>query len=195
MSFPTRSSIMTIQKIVLSATLLVATPSAHAAPPAKAGNADEVMTRAKTQAASEHKNILLSFSASWCGNCRLFDAFLADPKIHPIMDKAFVFADLDAGERPNDTRHANIPGGPEIQAALGGKTAGYPYIVMVDPTGKPITDSQRPATVAHPGNIGYPDAPWEIDWFMQMLKKAAPLLSSQETATVRSWLTAHSSSR
>ena len=185
----------TIPRIILSATLLAATATAYAAAPTEGKSADEVMTRAEAQAATEHKNILVSFSASWCGNCRLFDTFLADRKVHPIMDKAFVFADLDTGERANDTRHANIPGGPELQAALGGKSAGFPYIVMLDPSGKPIADSQRPAKLAHPGNIGYPDAPWEIDWFMEMLKKAAPSLSSQDTATIRAWLTAHSTTQ
>jgi hypothetical protein len=184
-----------LSRIVLSVALIGTTAPAYAAAPAGEANADEVMAGAKTQAAAEHKNILLSFSASWCGNCRLFDAFLADPKIRPILDKAFVFADLDTGERPDDRRHANIPGGREIMDALGGKTAGYPYLVMVDPRGEPIADSRRPTNLAHPGNIGYPDAAWEIDWFMEMLKKAAPSLSSRETATLRSWLTAHSSSQ
>jgi hypothetical protein len=184
-----------LSRVVLSVALIGVTAPAYAAAPAGEANAEEVMARAKTQAAAEHKNILLSFSASWCGNCRLFDAFLADPKIRPILDKAFVFADLDTGERPDDKRHANIPGGREIMDALGGKTAGYPYLVMVDPRGEPIADSRRPANLAHPGNIGYPDAAWEIDWFMEMLKKAAPSLSSRETATLRSWLTAHSSSQ
>jgi hypothetical protein len=133
-----------LSRIVLSVALIGTTAPAYAAAPAGEANADEVMAGAKTQAAAEHKNILLSFSASWCGNCRLFDAFLADPKIRPILDKAFVFADLDTGERPDDKRHANIPGGREIMDALGGKTAGYPYLVMVDPRGEPIAAPGKP---------------------------------------------------
>jgi len=181
---------------ILRGTLLVALaylPSlAFAAVSDDGASADEVMTHAKTQAASEHKNILLIFGASWCVNCRLFDKFLADPAIHPIMDKAFVFVDMNTGESPTDKRHANLPGGEKLQASLGGKRAGWPYIVMLDSNGRLLADSTRPENRGHGGNIGYPAEPYEIDWFIEMMKKAEPSLSTQDTATVRNWLTIHS---
>jgi hypothetical protein len=149
------------------------------------------MTQVKSQAAAGHKNILVTFGASWCVNCRLFDKFLADPAIHPILAKVFVFTDLDTGEMESDTRHANIPGGQKLQAALGGKDSGYPYIVMLDPEGSPIVNSIAPGDTGHAGNIGYPVKSYEIDWFMEMLKKSAPTLSAQETGTIRGWLTKH----
>ena len=180
--------------LVLSAALIAAPTQAHSAAVDDPGaNAAAVMTQVKRQAASSHKNILLSFGASWCVNCRLFDKFLADPAIHPIMEKAFVYADLNTGERDGDTRHTNIPGGQKLQASLGGKDSGYPYLVMLDPSGQPIVDSIAPGDQGHPGNIGYPAAPYEVDWFMEMLKKAAPSLTAQETETVRDWLTKHAS--
>jgi thioredoxin-related protein len=181
----------TLPSLVFSAALALIPTAAQAAVPETGATAADVMTATEHRAAAEHKNILLTFGASWCGNCRLFDKFLADPTIRPIIDKAFVLADLDTGEHASDTRHANIPGGEKIQNALGGKDAGYPYIVMLDPTGKLLAGSNRPANLAHPGNIGYPVAPWEIDWFLDMLKKSAPTLTPQDTATIRTWLTTH----
>jgi thioredoxin-related protein len=178
-----------IFRLVLSTALVAAPSLAHADAGA---TADQVITHAKSEAAAEHKNILLTFGASWCGNCHLFDKFLADPVIHSILAKAFVFADLTTGEHPNDKHHANIPGGEKLQAELGGKTAGWPYIVMLDPEGKLLADSTRPANLGHGGNIGYPVAPYEIDWFMEMLQKSAPSMSGQDTATIRNWLTTHS---
>jgi thiol-disulfide isomerase/thioredoxin len=174
---------------ILSA-LLAAAP-AHAAAPEAGATADAIMAQAKSQAAAGHKNILVTFGASWCVNCRLFDKFLADPAIHPIMDKHFVFTDLDTGEMASDTKHANTPGGVKLQAALGGKDAGYPYIAMVDPSGTLLANSIAPGTHGAGGNIGYPFLPSEVDWFMQMLKKSAPSMSPEEAATVRNWLTAH----
>jgi hypothetical protein len=102
-------------------------------------------------------------------------------------------SDLNTGERADDKRHSDIPGGVDLQNSLGGKDAGYPYIAALDPRGSLITDSIRPASLGHGGNTGYPDAPYEIDWFMEMLKKSAPSLSAQDFATVRNWLSSHSS--
>ncbi len=182
-----------LSRTAIARTLLLAALAASTMAYAAAPDADSVMAQTRRQAAAAHKNILLSFGASWCGNCRLFDKFLADPAIHPILDKAFVFADLDTGELASDKRHSNIPGGQKIEDSLGGKGVGYPYIVMLDPNGKLIVSSIAPAAFAPAGNIGYPSAPNEVNWFMEMLKKAAPELSAQETATIRNWLTAHGS--
>jgi hypothetical protein len=178
---------------VLTAALIAAPALARSAAADPGANADAVMTQIKRQAAAEHKNILLSFGASWCVNCRLFDKFLADPAIHPIMEKAFIWADLNTGERDGDQRHANIAGGQQLQASLGGKDSGYPFIVMLDASGKPIVDSIIPRDHRHPGNIGYPVQPYEVDWFLEMLKRAAPSLTAKDTATIRDWLTRHGS--
>lgn len=188
MRLPSRSA--ALQTVLFA--VLTALPALAQAAPADAGaTADEVMAHAKTQAAAEHKNILLVFGASWCINCRLFDKFLADPAIHPIMDKAFVFVDMNTGEHASDKKHANLPGGEKLQSSLGGKDAGWPYIVMLTPTGKLLADANRPANLGHEGNIGYPAAPYEIDWFIEMLKRSDPALTAQDAATVRDWLTSH----
>jgi hypothetical protein len=173
--------------LALLATAAIATAQAPVLP-----SAHDVMAQAESRAAAEHKNILLTFSASWCGPCKMFERFLQDPVIHPIMDKAFVMDRLDVGEHPSDTKHADSPGGEALRTALGGQDAGYPYIVMLDPAGKPIADSFLPNKPRDgSGNIGYPALPVEVDWFMQMLQKAAPSLTAQDRATIHTWLTAH----
>lgn len=119
MSRPTHSIFFSM---VLSAGLAAATAFGQIVAPDSAATAQAVMKQVKNQATAEHKNILVAFGASWCGNCRLFDKFLSDPAIHPIMDKAFVFADLNTGERADDKRHSNIPGGVDLQNSLAVKT-------------------------------------------------------------------------
>jgi hypothetical protein len=178
---------------MLSAALAASPALAHSAVPDAQASAEGVMSQVESQAAAGHKNILLTFGASWCVNCRLFDRFVADPAIHPILDKYFIFTDLDTGERDNDQHHTNIPGGKKLMASLGGGDAGYPYIAMLDANGNLIANSLRPVSHGSGENIGYPYAPNEVDWFMEMLKKATPSLSAHDAGTIRNWLTAHGS--
>jgi hypothetical protein len=154
-------------------------------------SADQILAQAKSKGLAEHKTILLVFSASWCGPCHLFEAFLQDPTTRPIMDKNFVVARFDVGERPSDKHHANTPGAEALRASLDGADPGYPFLVILNPAGKVIVNSYRPVA-GHKAdaetNIGYPATPAEIDWFMQMLHQSAPAISSTEANTIRQWL-------
>jgi hypothetical protein len=72
--------------------------------------------------------------------------------------------------------------------------AGIPFYAFLNSGGEMIANSIRLAdgkpAASSPGkaNIGYPEKPEEIAWFMTMLKKAVPAMSSDETATVETCL-------
>lgn len=151
-------------------------------------DAKDVLAQLESDATAGNKHILLQFGASWCGNCKLFDLFLNDSVIHPIMSKAFVFGEMATGEHAGQTRHLNLPGGVELENTLGGKNVGWPYLVMLDQHGAPLAGSVAPKT----GNIGYPASPEEIDWFITMLRKSAPSLTPQDLSTIQTWLKDHS---
>lgn len=156
-----------------------------------------ILDKAEGQARTEHKHILVDFSASWCVNCRLFERFLADPQMNAILSRHFVFATMVTGERPGDTKHANTSGGVAFESSIGGKDAGFPWLVILDADGKPIVNSDRPDPKGKGGksNIGYPDSPQETDWFVGMLHQSAPEIPQLDLANVHTWLTAHSSSQ
>jgi thioredoxin-related protein len=160
----------------------------------KPAAADQVLANAKTQAAKERKLIFLVFGASWCGPCHQLDAFLDDPAVRPVIEKYFVVAKLHFAERMGKHPELESPGAEELVAKLSGTDGkgqfnGVPFLVFLTATGEPIVNSNRPVA-GHPGgsNIGYPSEPYEIDWFMVMLKKAVPQMTADESRSIEDWL-------
>ena len=176
----------------LSLTALLAIAAILAAPAlASAQTADDLFAQAKSTAKAQHKNVLLVFSASWCGPCKLYERFLQDPQMKRITEKAFVVQRFDVGERPGDPAHADTPGGAALRSSLGAtREPGFPFIVFTDENGELIVNSNQDGEAGH--NVGYPALPAEIDWYIQMLKQAAPSLSPDELAATHTWLQKHS---
>lgn len=179
------------RKLYLSAILACAGVLAAPILAASQETADALFAHAKASAKSDHKNVLMVFSASWCGPCKLYERFLEDRQMKPITEKAFVIQRIDVGERPDDTNHINTPGGTQLRTALGGVgEPGFPFIVMADEKGTPLVNSYINGKVNN--NIGYPALPNEIDWYIEMLKRAAPSLSPAELLATHIWLQRHS---
>ena len=88
-------------------------------------------------------------------------------------------------EENGDKKSLNTPGGYELQKKLGGLN-GIPFFAFLDRQGAMIVNSERPkdADGKHGGNIGHPVAPWEIDYFMTMLARAAPRMTAEERGTI-----------
>ena len=40
------------------------------------------------------------------------------------------------------------------------------------------------------GNIGHPMEPYEVDWFLEMVKKAVPAMTAEEAKVLENWLRA-----
>jgi len=148
-----------------------------------ATTAQEILAEATRRADSQHKIVFFDFSASWCTQCRRLDSFLSSPEIAPIVQKYFVLADVHYQENEGKHPELETPGADALMKQFG-KPQGVPYFVFFDSNGQAIATSERPVT----GNIGYPDAPEEIDWFMTMLRKAVPQMDLDERMSIESWL-------
>jgi len=148
---------------------------------AQTPSADAVMTQAKIQAAAGHKAIFVHFGASWCPWCRKLDAFLIRPDVKPVFEKYFVPVKLDVQEHPEKKSLEN-PGADALFKNVGGPD-GLPFSAFLDPQGSLIVNSRD-----HGQNIGFPGEAGEIQWFLQMMKKAAPAMSSEDLATIESAL-------
>ena len=137
---------------------------------AETPTADQVLAPAKAKAAAEHKAIFLHFGASWCGWCKRLDAFLDRPDIKPVFEKYFIPVKLVVQEHDKNKALEN-PGVDALLKNLGG-LAGLPYSAFLDAKGALIVNSKLKGE-----NIGYPGDPSDIDWFIQMMNKAAPNMS------------------
>lgn len=165
------------------AVMLILFASAVCRAPAEATQpADRVIAAAETAAAGQHKNVWVIFGASWCGWCRQLDKFINEPDIRPILDQHFVLAHLTVDER-GDKASLDSPGGDAVRKRLGGSNAsGLPFFAFLDPAGNVLINSNRDGKPG--GNIGFPSAPEEVDWFMTMLHRAAPELPADQTRLI-----------
>ena len=93
-------------------------------------------------------------------------------------------ARLDVQEH-GDKKVLENPGGNETMKQVAGGEAGLPFFAFLNEKGGVIVTTIRPGDAqAEKGNIGCPNKPWEIDWFMTMLRKAAPRMTAEETGVL-----------
>ncbi len=153
-------------------------------------DANRVLAQAEAQAGEQQKSVLVVFGASWCKYCHLFEKFLSSPEIQPIIEKHFIVTHLGVYEELGKHPDLNNPRSDKLVREFGdADVGGLPFIVFLNPKGQTIVTSNRPSKKKAAGeNIGYPSAPEEIDWFMVMIRKAAPTLSEADAGTVERWL-------
>ncbi len=160
------------------------TPPAAVSAPAPAS---QVLNAATRTAKATNKNILLHYSASWCGWCKRLNATLESPDLNKLFTNHFVLVSLDVMES-GDKKALENPGAAKHLADMGGAKSGLPFTVFLDKNGKKIAD-----TNVLPGNtnIGYPAAPVEIAAFGKLLAKAAPRMSATERVKITGYLSRH----
>lgn len=156
--------------------------AASAEPP----SADQMLSQAEAKATAEHKAIFVHFGASWCGWCRHLDTFLDRPDIKAVFEKYFVPVKLVVQENEENKVLEN-PGSDALLTKLGGP-AGLPYSAFLDAHGGLIVNSMLPSSVGGEGNIGFPVKPEEVDWFVKMMRKAAPQMSADDVQTIETAL-------
>ena len=53
--------------------------------------------RARAQAASDGRKVLLVFGANWCGDCRVLDMSMKQGRLRPLIDAKFVVVKVEVG--------------------------------------------------------------------------------------------------
>jgi thioredoxin-related protein len=150
--------------------------------------ADQVLAAAESAAAAQHKNVWVIFGASWCGWCHKLDALINSPDAGPMLQQHFAIAHVTVDEH-GDKASLDNPGGDKLRKRLGGSdNSGLPFFAFLDPAGQVIVNSNRPVPGKPGENIGFPSAPEEVDWFMTMLRRAAPSLGAEQTRMIEARL-------
>jgi hypothetical protein len=168
---------------LLLAAFCLTTLTASAAVP----SADQVLKEAKEKATAEQKVIFVYFTASWSGWCTNLDAFLERDDVKSVFEKYFVRVKLVALETAEYKAQEN-PGANALLRKLGGPD-GLPYSAFLNAQGALIVNSKRPSkSGGRTANIGYPVHFEEVEWFIEMLRKAAPTMPEDDLKTIRAAL-------
>lgn len=150
---------------------------------------------AEQAAKADSKNVLVIFHASWCGWCKQLDKFMSDPQFQSVFANNFEVVRLTVLEDKDHKLQENAGGLDEMEQ-LGGKDAGLPMFAILDPDGKMIINSIRPAVGDDKGgNTGFPAQPKEIDHFLTMMQKGAPHVTDDQLTAMKNYLTAAEAAR
>jgi thioredoxin-related protein len=163
---------------------LAAQSKAPVVPTKAARPASELVADGVAQAAAEHKQVLVKFSASWCGWCHKFERFLEDTTgAGQIMRANYVVVGLTILETPQYKALENA-GGKELVKSMGGDidASGIPWFFMLDGAGRKIGDSN---VMPNGGNLGMPDLPDEVSGFVALLQRTAPRMSEHDLAVIK----------
>jgi thiol-disulfide isomerase/thioredoxin len=148
--------------------------------------AKKILTNAFAKAANEHKNVLVIFSASWCGWCKKMDASLDDESCKKYFDKSYVIVHLTVDER-NEMQYLENAGAKQFRANFHGEQAGLPFWLILDKNGNLLGDSfirKDGQTADEAGeNIGCPSTEKEVGIFIALVKRTS-LLEEAELSII-----------
>lgn len=141
----------------------------------KAESADNIINRAKVQAAKENKNVFIIFHASWCVWCHKMDTAMNETALKPLFNKNYVIEHITVDEA-KDKKDLENPGGNAVRTKYGGDNQGIPYWFIINKKGELLADSRMTEASGKPGsNVGCPAQPDEVAFFIQALKKTSKL--------------------
>ena len=97
--------------------------------------------RAKAQALSQHKLLLIDMGGSWCGDCRILAGTMDLPTVKRFVDAHYVEVTVDSGRQMNQ----NL----QVPARYGvPKLSGVPSLFIVDPRTDKLLDAGHTPALA-----------------------------------------------
>jgi thioredoxin-related protein len=115
----------------------------------------------------EHKNIFLVFSFQSCGWCRIFEKYHTDSLVNNILNRYLIIKMIDVIKNPE---------GSDLYQKYG--KIGFPSWAILDSAKNVIADSGNRQNGE--GNIGFPRAEMDIQYYLKALKKSTKSIRNSE---------------
>lgn len=142
-------------------------------------SASQVMEIAYTEAIKDNKNVMVIFTASWCGWCKRMLANMNSENCKALFDRNYVVKQLVVKER-QDKKHLENPGAMELLKQNKAERAGIPFFLIYDAGGNLLTNSFDNSGM----NLGCPASEKEVSVFIEKLRKTSDL-TDEELAVIR----------
>lgn len=162
----------------LLASFLISTAVAGQTTPAAATT---ILQEAIQLAAKENKNVLILFTASWCGWCHKMDKSIDDASCKSFFDANYVIRHIVVDET-KEKKHLENPGGGEMKKQYYGEGTGIPFWLVFDSEGKLLADSKIRKEGEGPEkgeNTGCPATEQEVNYFISILQKTSRMQPEQ----------------
>ncbi len=134
-----------------------------------------ILQQAITQARAEQKNVLVIFTASWCGWCHRMKKSLEDSTCTGIFSKYYVTRYL-VTEESDGKKQLENPGADSLKQKYNGSQQGLPYWFILDKNGDLLADSRmlNPES-GKMENTGCPATEKEVGYFTDVLQKTSAI--------------------
>lgn len=136
--------------------------------------AQEVLQSAYKLASAQHKNVMLLFTASWCGWCRKMDASLNDSSCKKFFDDNYVIVHLTVYETAAKKNTEN-PGAGDLLKQLNAFNEGIPAWFIYDANGRLLGDCFMRTADGKKVSVGCPASEKEVEAFIKVLKSTSSL--------------------
>ena len=171
-----------MKRIFFFIALLITTGVVHGQQP----TANDILVKAAAEAEAGGKNILIIFTASWCGWCHRMDDSMNDTVCKKYFDDNFVVRHFVVDESP-EKKHLETPGAAAFRTQYHGDGQGIPFWLIFDKNRELLADSKMRKEGEGPAlgqNTGCPAHEAEVNYFIEVLKKTTDL-TAEELATIR----------
>ncbi len=144
-------------------------------------HANDILKQACEIAGKESKNVMIIFTASWCGWCKKMDKSIEDAACKDYFEKNYVIRHLVVDES-KDKLNLENPGAKEFRAKHNGDGQGIPFWLIFDKDGNMLADSKMRKDKDGPrdgDNTGCPANEKEVNYFISVLQKTSNITSPQ----------------